>query len=93
MPYKGTALDYQIKKEGALTARMAFIDGDHSYEAVLEDIRAIDKILVSGGWIVFDDAFSGFDGVDQAIEKLIIGSDDFELCHQITRKLFVAKKK
>lgn len=75
-----------------LKVRLAFIDGDHSYEAVCQDIRQVEKILLPGGWICFDDAFSHYDGVNRAIEELIIKSGRYELCQQLTRKLFVARR-
>ena len=34
----------------------AFIDGDHSYEAALEDFKNCDRYLVQGGFILFDDS-------------------------------------
>jgi predicted O-methyltransferase YrrM len=73
--------------------RLAFLDGDHSYDAVCKDIRNVDRVLVRGGWICFDDAFSHYEGVNQAISDLIIASPDYELCQQMTRKLFIARKK
>ena len=73
--------------------RLAFLDGDHGYEAVCGDIKNIDKHLVPGGWICFDDAFSCYDGVDRAIRELIIANPDYDCCQQLTRKLFVARKK
>lgn len=73
--------------------RVAFIDGDHSYESVCIDIHNIEKYLVPGGWICFDDAFSHYDGVNRAITDCIIKSGKYELCQQMTRKFFVARKK
>jgi len=74
-----------------LRARLAFIDGDHSYDAVCRDIQHVESVLLPGGWICFDDAFSHYDGVNAAIEDRIIGSGRYVLCQQMTRKLFVAK--
>jgi predicted O-methyltransferase YrrM len=73
--------------------KLAFIDGDHSYEAVCRDIRNIDRFLVAGGWICFDDAFSGYAGVNEAIEDCVIKNPDYELGQQMTRKFFIARKK
>lgn len=73
--------------------RLAFIDGDHSYEAVCRDIANIAPYLVDGGWICFDDAFSCYEGVDRAITERIIDDPAFEACRQMTRKLFVARKR
>lgn len=73
--------------------RLAFVDGDHSYNAVCTDIRNIEKHLLEGGWICFDDAFTFYDGVDRAITDLIINSGAYDLCQQMTRKFFIARKR
>ncbi len=77
----------------AFKCRLAFIDGDHSYEAVCRDMQNVEPFLVDGGWICLDDAFSGYHGVDRAIDELIIRNDTYELCQQMTRKLFIARKR
>lgn len=77
----------------AFKCRLAFLDGDHGFEAVCNDIRNIDKHLLPGGWVCFDDAFTCYDGVSRAISELIIANPRYELCQQMTRKLFVARKK
>lgn len=73
--------------------KLVFIDGDHSYAAVCQDIKNMEKYLVQGGWICFDDAFSYYEGVNQAIEDLVLNSGNYDLCQQMTRKFFVARKK
>jgi len=72
--------------------KLAFIDGDHSYDAVCKDIKNVERYLVEGGWICFDDAFSHYQGVNQAITDLVIKNPDYELCQQMTRKFFIARK-
>jgi hypothetical protein len=39
----------------------AYIDGDHTYEQSMRDFRNIDRHLVSGGFIVFDDSADNSD--------------------------------
>lgn len=73
--------------------RLAFLDGDHGFDAVCADIRNIDRCLVSGGWLCFDDAFTSYEGVNKAISELVIGNPRYDICQQMTRKLFVARKK
>jgi len=73
--------------------KLVFIDGDHSYEAVCHDIWNMGRFLVEGGWICFDDVFSGYDGVNGAIEDCIINNPDYELGQQMTRKFFIARKR
>ena len=73
--------------------KLTFIDGDHSYEAVCQDIKNVEPFLIKGGWICFDDAFTTYEGVSRAIEDLIVDNPAYELSQQMTRKLFVARKK
>lgn len=73
--------------------RLAFIDGDHSYTAVAKDIEIVERYLMSGGWICFDDAFSTYDGVNEAIKRHIVDSGKYQNCQQITRKCFVAQRR
>ncbi|RME55750.1 class I SAM-dependent methyltransferase [Candidatus Parcubacteria bacterium] len=82
----------RLAAEG-IQCRMAFIDGDHSYQAVCQDIQNVERILRPGGWICFDDAFSAYEGVNKAIEEHILGSASYDLCQQLTRKFFVARRK
>lgn len=92
-PFKGD-LEAMLAAAGpGLKCRLAFLDGDHGYEAVCSDIRRIDARLVPGGWICFDDAFTVYQGVDRAISELVIANPAYECCQQLTRKLFVARKK
>jgi cephalosporin hydroxylase len=37
------------------TVDILFIDGDHSYDGVISDFDTYSKLVVSGGYIVFDD--------------------------------------
>jgi hypothetical protein len=77
-----------------LKLRVVFLDGDHGYEAVKQDILNVEKYIVSGGYVCFDDAFSGFyPDVDRAIQEFIIESGKYDIVQQMTRKFFVARKK
>lgn len=91
-PYKGTLAAFVKTLQPKNKFRLAFIDGDHGYEAVCADIGLVDSVLSPGGWICFDDAFTSYQGVDRAIEELIIDNPGYELGQQMTRKLFVARK-
>lgn len=91
--YKASADIFASSLPADFRCKLVFLDGDHSYDAVCSDIRNIEKFLLSGGWICFDDAFSHYDGVNRAITDLIINSPDYDLCQQMTRKFFVARKK
>lgn len=91
--HRGDLASLLTKLGEAFKCRMAFLDGDHGFEAVCEDIRNIDRHLVPGGWLCFDDAFTCYEGVNRAITELVIANPRYEQCQQMTRKLFVARKK
>jgi len=91
--HRGDARDFFNKLGPDFRCRLAFLDGDHGYEAVCNDIRLVDRHLSPGGWVCFDDAFSTYDGVDQAIRDLILSNPDYEIRQQMTRKFFVARKR
>lgn len=92
-PLKGDLASFAKIAPDAFKVRLAFIDGDHSYLAVSNDILCIENYLLHGGWICFDDAFSSYPGVNEAIQKHIIDSGKYECCQQMTRKLFVARRR
>ena len=91
-PHRGDTRSFVTSRSADFRCKLAFLDGDHGYAAVCEDIRNLEPLLVAGGWICFDDAFSSYAGVDQAVTELIIDNPAFESCQQMTRKLFVARK-
>lgn len=91
--FRGDFAQFSASLKEDFRCRVAFLDGDHSYDAVCQDITTVEKYLVPGGWICFDDAFSHYDGVNQAIEDLIIQNPNYELCQQMTRKFFMARKR
>ena len=93
IPYKGNSANFIKSIDNNFKCKLVFIDGDHSYGAVCQDISNMDRYLVEGGWICFDDAFSYYDGVNQAIEDKIVNNNAYELCQQMTRKFFIARKK
>lgn len=92
-PYRGSLQMFAASAPSSLRCKLAFIDGDHSYEAVIADIEAAERFLVPGGWLCFDDAFSCYDGVDRAILERVVTSGRYDRCQQVTRKFFVARRK
>lgn len=93
LPYRTDLEGFSKNTPEDFALRMAFIDGDHSYEAVVKDIRIVEKFLLPDGWICFDDAFSSYDGVNKAIKKHVIDSGNYKHFQQMTRKCFVAQKR
>ena len=89
---KGDLESFAAVAPPGLALRMAFIDGDHSRAAVTGDIAGVERFLLPGGWICFDDAFSSYTGVNEAIQEQIIGSGRYRCFQQLTRKLFVAQR-
>ncbi len=92
IPFRGTLDMFLGQVDDGFDIKFAFIDGDHSYDSVLSDVENIERHLVPGGWICFDDAFSGYSGVDRAIREKIIDSDNYDFFQQMTRKFFVARR-
>lgn len=92
-PHQGDLASLLVKLPENFKCRLGFLDGDHGYSSVCNDIQNIDRCLVPGGWLCFDDAFTCYEGVNRAISELIIANPNYECCQQMTRKLFVARKK
>lgn len=92
-PYRADLEMFAANVPQGFALRLAFIDGDHSYTAVAKDIEIVERYLLTGGWICFDDAFSSYDGVNEAIQKNIIDSGRYQCCQQITRKCFIAQRR
>jgi predicted O-methyltransferase YrrM len=92
MPFRGTAATFVAQLPKSFRCRLIFLDGDHGYKAVREDIALLAPLLVPGGWFCFDDAFSSYEGVNRAITELVVDSPCFDLKRQITRKCFAARK-
>lgn len=91
-PHRGTAATFVEQMPSAFRCRLLFLDGDHGYHAVGDDIARLSPFLVPGGWICFDDAFSSYEGVDRAIAQLVIDNPAYDLKRQLTRKCFAARK-
>lgn len=92
MAHRGTSATFAASRPAGFQVRLLFIDGDHGYRAVIDDIDQLLPYLVPGGWICFDDAGSGYEGVDRAIAERIATDPRFDLARQMTRKCFVARR-
>ncbi len=71
---------------------VAFVDGDHSYEAVCRDIANLEPHLLRGSWLAFDDAFTSYDGVNRAITDKVCNSAAYTDGTQFSRKMFAARR-
>jgi cephalosporin hydroxylase len=60
-----------------------FIDGDHTYNAVIQDFNNYKELVVSGGYIVFDDYRDSTHSPDvfHAVNKIVeeINKDEFDI--------------
>lgn len=82
---RGTVRDWQ--RENELTVlRGAFVDGDHSYEGALLDLRTVCSHLVPGGLVVVDDY--EFPGVERAVAQM---SRETELIEVHRRQLLALR--
>ncbi|HLG55912.1 MAG TPA: class I SAM-dependent methyltransferase [Vicinamibacterales bacterium] len=91
-PFRGSLDMFAAAAPRHLRCKLAFIDGDHSYDAVCHDIHLVERFLAPGGWVCFDDAFSSYEGVDRAIREEVIDSGRYDRFQQVTRKCFVARR-
>lgn len=88
--FKGTSNEFA--KNFNKKVKFAFIDGEHSYNGIVNDIKNVEELLVSGAYVVFDDAFSNYIETNRAINELIINSGKYDILQQLTRKCFAARK-
>jgi predicted O-methyltransferase YrrM len=90
--HKGSIDTFRRTVPRDFQCKLAYIDGSHDEADVRNDIRQIEAMLVPGGWICFDDAFTSAVGVDAAILDLVINGSGYLHHAQLTRKLFVAQR-
>jgi predicted O-methyltransferase YrrM len=93
VPFRGSVSQFAAAAPAGFKCRVAFVDGDHGYRAVCNDIEQVERFLVPGGWICLDDAFASYASVDRAVEDRILRNPNYELGQQLTRKLFAARRK
>lgn len=74
--------------------KMVFLDADHGEAAVQKEIESFLPLLSPGGVMCFDDAFTSYDGVDDAIVKCLLERKPaiIDQSMRMTRKMFLARK-
>ncbi len=92
IPHRGTSGTFIKTVKPDFKCKIVFIDADHGYDAVCRDIKNMEPYIVKGGWICFDDAFSCYEGLNKAVNELIIENPTYIQCQQMTRKCFIARK-
>ena len=93
--YRGTAHDFVLHKADRVRARLLFLDGDHSEEAVSADLELLLPLLEPGAILCLDDAFTGYDGVDGAIANVVEAATEL-FDHEwvrITRKMLMVRRR
>lgn len=91
IPFKGNSLEFAKSFKSGTKFRMIFIDGDHTYEGVLQDISSLKNFLIDDGVICFHDYCKEFSGVVKAVDEHIISSKDFSDI-SLTKSLLIARK-
>ena len=88
--FKGTSMEYSQLQKTPL--RMAFIDGDHTYDGVKKDVLALSDMIVENGYLCFHDYSDTFPGVVRAVDEFVINSGAYsDFC--LVKDLLIAKKK
>ena len=81
----------QARRKIKQTLRMVFIDGDHSYKGVMDDIKLWTPLLKKGGLLILDDFDQSFPGVVRAVQEKILHSAQFKPLFELD-SLLVARK-
>lgn len=77
---------------GDISIRFLFIDGDHTYDGVKNDIELFFPRLTEGAIVVFDDYFDGFPGLVQAVEECVIEKNIYSKIYQYRHTLVIETK-
>lgn len=74
--------------------KLVFLDADHGEAAVQKEIESFLPLLSPGGAMCFDDAFTSYDGVDEAIVRYLLERKPavIDQSMRLTRKMFLARK-
>lgn len=91
--HRGDSSSFVQALSPGFKCKMIFLDADHGYEELGRDIHLLEPFLVKGGWICFDDAFTTAEGVSKAVTDHIIKNPLYDSAQQMTRKLFIARKR
>ncbi len=81
-----------VRRDSAF--KLVFLDADHGEAAVGAEIDGFLPFLSPGGVLCFDDAFTSYDGVDDAIVKRLLEREPavVDRSMRVTRKMFLARK-
>ncbi len=79
-----------VDERGPGTASLVFIDGSHTFEAVMTDFVMADLLCGVGGYIVFDDAL--FPAIESVVNYIIANRTQYAVSHLKVRNTTVIKK-
>ena len=91
IPFKGNSSAFSKSIPNNSKFRMIFIDGDHTYEGVSQDIFSLVNFLDDDGVICFHDYCKEFPGTVKAVNEHIISSKEF-FNFSLIKSLLIAKK-
>jgi predicted O-methyltransferase YrrM len=85
-------------RDFSVPIRLLFIDGNHEYEAVKNDILLWKDHVIDGGIIAFHDYLpeshpAFLEGVNRAVNELVLHSEEFVVEGRIDSIIFVSKKR
>jgi len=89
-PLVKTSMD--VVKEWSLPIGLLWIDGDHSYESVRDDVFSWEPHVVEGGIIALHDTYA-WEGVRRVVDEEILKTDRFKVLGQVDGILAVEKVK
>lgn len=78
-----------LPREAVGKVDFALIDGDHSYQGVLQDAKGVLSVMRPGGLIVFHDSF--FSEVKQAIDRFVLDASSCVTDYGLLSKEFVSQ--
>lgn len=90
--HRSSTIDFLDSAHTNWKIKFAFIDAEHSYKNVHSEVRKLDRYLVRGGWICFDDAFTTYDGVTKVIEDLQKLGSKFGNGKKLSKKIYALQK-
>jgi hypothetical protein len=93
LPHHGTGATFAQLMPLDFRCRLLLLEGAHACSDVATDIFALEGFLSPGGWLAVDHAFSSFPGASLALETLFRQRSHFEFARQLSKTLYVARKR
>ena len=68
-----------------------YIDGNHAYDYVSKEFEVVDKFLLNGGYILFDDSFYGCGMGSEKFAQELMQNSNYQLVERNPNCLFQKK--